>query len=83
MRTHPELREPAAKASPDFAFGWHTFAELIIEMREVRRAAARERLFRFIDRLHARTKGVPAREIRKVVQEAVEAARRAKRRTPA
>ena len=54
-----------------------------VETREVRKQAAREQLFRLIDEVQARTKGVPANEIRKVVREAVEAARRKKQRASA
>lgn len=54
-----------------------------IDTRGVRKAVARERLFRMIDQVQGRTKGVPPREIRKVVEEAVEAARQAKRRASA
>jgi predicted transcriptional regulator len=50
-----------------------------IDTNEVRRRAARERLFALIDRVQARTRSVPPREIRKLVREAVEAARRARR----
>ncbi len=54
-----------------------------IDTREVRRRATRERLFALIDQVQARTKGVPGRDIRQVVREAVEAARRARRRASA
>lgn len=54
-----------------------------IETREVRKAAVRERLFELIDRVQARTRGVAALEIRKVVREAVRAARRAAPRSTA
>lgn len=54
-----------------------------IESREVRRAVARERLFDLVDRAQARTRGVPVAEVRKVVREAVEAARRQTRRSSA
>ncbi len=54
-----------------------------IDTREVRRRATRERLFARIDQVQARTKRVPARDIRQVVREAVEAARRARRRASA
>ena len=43
-----------------------------IDTREVRRQAARERLFALIDRVQERARGLPAAEIRKVVREAVE-----------
>jgi len=51
---------------------------LYIETSEVRRKANRERLFALIDSVQARTKDVPPRDIRKVVREAVAAARRTK-----
>ena len=54
-----------------------------IETREVRRAAARERLFDLVARAQARTRGVPAVAIRKLVREAVEAARQTRRRSSA
>ncbi len=54
-----------------------------IDTREVRRRATRERLFARIDQVQARTKRVPARDIRQVVREAVEAGRRARRRASA
>jgi Arc/MetJ-type ribon-helix-helix transcriptional regulator len=54
-----------------------------IETREVRRLAARERLFELIDRIQARTRGVPASRIRKLVREALAASRRGKQRSTA
>ena len=54
-----------------------------IETREVRRTAVRERLFEMVERIQARARGVPAAEVRKVVREAVEAARGKKRRSTA
>ena len=54
-----------------------------IDTSEVRRRAARERLFTLIGQVQARTQGVPVREIRKVIREAVEAARRMRRRASA
>ncbi len=54
-----------------------------VETREVRKAAMRERTLTLIDKIQRRTAGFPAREIRKVVGEAVEAARRTKRRATA
>jgi uncharacterized protein (UPF0147 family) len=54
-----------------------------VETREARNQAAREQLFKLIDEVQARTKGVPAKEIRKVVREAVEAVRREKQRASA
>lgn len=54
-----------------------------IDTSEVRRRATRERLVALIDRVQARTKGVPPQEIRKVVREAVAAARRTRQRASA
>ncbi len=54
-----------------------------IDTTEVRKKASRERLFDLIDQIQARTRGVEPRMIRQVVREAVEAARRAKRRASA
>jgi len=51
---------------------------LYIDTSEVRRKTTRERLSILIDRVQARTQDVPAREIRKVVREAVATARGAK-----
>jgi metal-responsive CopG/Arc/MetJ family transcriptional regulator len=51
-----------------------------VETKEVRRVAARERLGALLDQVQARTKGVRPGRIRKVVGEAVEAARRGRRR---
>src|SRR5713226_7366217 len=47
-----------------------------VDTREVRRAGLRERVGALIDRIQNRTRRVPSKEIRKVVREAVEAARR-------
>jgi metal-responsive CopG/Arc/MetJ family transcriptional regulator len=54
-----------------------------IDTSQVRRKAARERLFDLIAQVQARTQGVPPKEIRKVIREAVEEARRMRRRTSA
>ncbi len=54
-----------------------------VETREVRNTAMRERTLTLTDKIQRRTAGVPAREIRKVVGETVEAARRTKRRATA
>jgi predicted transcriptional regulator len=54
-----------------------------VETTEVRRVAARDRFLALVDRVQARANRVPAREIRKVLSEAVEAARRGKRRASA
>lgn len=54
-----------------------------VETRQIRKVAARERLFEVINRVQARTRGVPAKEIRKLVKEAIEAVRREKQRATA
>jgi predicted transcriptional regulator len=54
-----------------------------VETKDVRRAAARERLLAMLDHVQARTEGVPSRQIRKVVGEAVDAIRHRKRRASA
>ena len=54
-----------------------------VDTREVRKAGIRERVGGLIEEIQNRTKGVPPREIRKIVRQAVEAARRGKRRTSA
>ncbi len=54
-----------------------------IDTSQARRTAAREHLFSLIDQVQARTQGVPAKEIRKIIREAVEGARRMRRRTSA
>jgi metal-responsive CopG/Arc/MetJ family transcriptional regulator len=54
-----------------------------IETREVRRVAARDRLFEVIDRIQARTRGVAASRIRQLVRETVAASRQGKRRSTA
>jgi predicted transcriptional regulator len=54
-----------------------------IDAREVRKEGMRERasaLIDQIDQIQTRTKSVPPREVRKLVRDAVEAARRGKRR---
>ena len=54
-----------------------------VDTREVRKARIRERVGALIEEIQNRTKAVPPKEIRKVVREAVEAARRVKRRATA
>jgi len=56
---------------------------LYVDTREVRKTGMRERLGALIDEIHGRTKEVPPRQIRKVVRQAIEAARRVKRRATA
>ncbi len=46
-----------------------------VDTREIRKTAMRERTLVLIDEIQTRTKGVPPTRIRKVVHEAVEAAR--------
>lgn len=54
-----------------------------IDTSEVRRSATRDRLFALIDEVQSRTKGSEPRRIRKLVLEAVDAARRQRRRATA
>ncbi len=54
-----------------------------VDTREIRKAGIRERAGALIERFQTRTEGVPPKEIRKVVRQAVEAARRMKRRATA
>ncbi len=49
---------------------------LYIDTSEIRRRATREQLTRLIDRVQARTRGVPSLKIRRLIREAVDAARR-------
>jgi predicted transcriptional regulator len=56
---------------------------LYIETSDVRRKATRERVFSLIDGVQARTKDIPPQDIRRVVREAVAAARRTKLRASA
>ena len=56
---------------------------LYIDTSEVRRKTMRVRLSTLIDRVQARTQEVPARDIRKVVRDAVAVARGAKVRAVA
>lgn len=54
-----------------------------VDTREVRKTDMRERAGVLIDAIQNRTRGFPPKQIRKVVREAVEAARRGKRRATA
>lgn len=54
-----------------------------IDTSEVRRRVTRERLFALIDATQSRTKGIEPRSIRRLVREAVDAARRTRRRATA
>jgi metal-responsive CopG/Arc/MetJ family transcriptional regulator len=54
-----------------------------VDAREVRKGGMRERAGALIDEIQSRTKSVPPRQVRKLVREAVEAARRGKRRATA
>lgn len=47
-----------------------------VDTREVRKRAPREQLFDLIGKVQSRTRGTRAREIRKMVNEAIEGARR-------
>jgi metal-responsive CopG/Arc/MetJ family transcriptional regulator len=49
---------------------------LYVETREVRKLANRDRLFRLIDQVQLRTTKVPAAKVRKIVAEALAAARK-------
>jgi metal-responsive CopG/Arc/MetJ family transcriptional regulator len=50
---------------------------LYIDTSEVRRRTIREQVAALMDRVQARTQGVPPQQIRKLIREAVAAARRA------
>jgi metal-responsive CopG/Arc/MetJ family transcriptional regulator len=54
-----------------------------IETKDVRKGAARERLLAVLDHVQTRTEDVSSRRIRKVVDEAIDAVRRRKRRASA
>lgn len=54
-----------------------------VETSAARRQAARERVFEVIDRAQARTARIPRAEVRKVVRDAVTAARRVRSRPTA
>jgi metal-responsive CopG/Arc/MetJ family transcriptional regulator len=54
-----------------------------VETKDVRKAAARERFLTVLDQVQTRTEGVPSRQIRRIVGEAVDAVRRRKRRASA
>ena len=82
----PLLKRAEAVAKEENRTKSELFREALrfyVETRGVRRTAMRERAFAVIDAVQARTKGVPVLEVRKVVQEAIEAARRGKRRASA
>ncbi len=51
---------------------------LYVETREVRKQATRDGLLELIEKVQARTRGIPPEEIRKVVREAMGAVRRDK-----
>lgn len=53
-----------------------------VETREVRREAARRQLFSLIHKTQSRTKSTPAANIRRIVREAVTAARHEKQQAP-
>ena len=54
-----------------------------VDTREVRQVAMREQTAALMSEIQGRVQGVPPKEIRKVIREAVEAARRARRRATA
>jgi metal-responsive CopG/Arc/MetJ family transcriptional regulator len=54
-----------------------------METKDVRKGAARERLLAVLDHVQTRTEDVSSRRIRKVVDEAIDAVRRRKRRASA
>ena len=54
-----------------------------VETKAIRRTAVRERLFEVLDRVQARTQGVPADEIRKAIQQSIASVRRESRRVSA
>jgi CopG family transcriptional regulator/antitoxin EndoAI len=54
---------------------------LYMDTRDARKAAARRQVFALIDRVQQRTKGVQQRQIRRIVREAVDAARRDAKRS--
>ena len=54
-----------------------------VDTREVRKTAMRERTLALIDEIQNRIRGVPPKEIRKVISGAVDAARHVKRRASA
>jgi hypothetical protein len=54
-----------------------------VEARDLRRRAVRDRVGAVLDRVQARTHGVPAREIRKVIRQSVAAVRTVSRRASA
>jgi metal-responsive CopG/Arc/MetJ family transcriptional regulator len=54
-----------------------------VETKDARRVAARERFLAVLDQVQARTAGAPSRHIRRVVGEAIDAARRRRRRASA
>ena len=57
--------------------------ELYVSTQRVRKRVVRERVGALMRRSQARTRGVSPRQIRRIVREAVEAARRGKRRASA
>ena len=54
-----------------------------VETKAILGTAVRERLFEVLDRVHARTEGVPSGEIRKAIQQSIAAVRRESRRASA
>jgi metal-responsive CopG/Arc/MetJ family transcriptional regulator len=56
---------------------------LYLDTREIRRAGMRERVGTLVEAIQKNTTAVPPREIRKVIREAVQTARRGSRRASA
>jgi metal-responsive CopG/Arc/MetJ family transcriptional regulator len=56
---------------------------LYVESKAVRQTAAREPAIAVIDRVQARTENTPPKSIRKIIREAIVAARRGRRRATA
>ena len=54
-----------------------------VETKAIRRTAVRELLFEVLDRVQARTQGIPRGEVRKAIQQSIEAVRRESRRASA
>lgn len=54
-----------------------------VETKAIRRTAVRKRLFEILDRVQARTEGIPRGEIRRTIQQSIEAVRRESRRASA
>lgn len=75
---HKEAERLAARESRTKSELLRDALRLYINTGEMRKKATRERVSDLIDGVQAHAQGVPAREIRKVVRDAVAAARGAK-----